>query len=252
MPHLVASSKRHEGIAILDLSTAAHFGIGTAAGLSGVDPKIALLIALLAEGAYEVVKQRDTEAIFERGTGQSKINEIVDLLAMVGGAYLGHGLRDKIKEEPAVAAATPVPPAPSAVAGLGLGAYSTVRTRYSVWEWTQYNGWKFMLGSNSWDSAQQVKRALKTYQPNNWYDVYGSWTVSTESPVNGVAGTQHYTWGWAPTDVAWIVVYALYKILAANVVVTTSAASMDLMADFQRYELAQRVRTARTYGTAVA
>ncbi len=135
----------------------------------------------------------------------------------------------------------------------GLGATApTIRTSFSVWEWTQYNGWRLFLCSNSYASAQQVVRALQTYQPNNWYGVYGSWTVPTESPINGVQGAQHFRWGWAPTEVGWIVVYALSKIMAPNVVVTSSTATMSLMSDFQNYELAARVRTARNYGTLAA
>jgi len=120
-PALVATSPSQVGVAALDASTAVHFGIGTAAGLGGIDPKIALLVALLAEGTFEVLKSRDPQAVFHRGTGQSKINEIFDLLAIVAGAYAGQRLR-ALRQQPAVALpAPPVVPPPTAA---GLFGYS--------------------------------------------------------------------------------------------------------------------------------
>lgn len=115
-PSLIARSQRQYGIAAVDTSTLMHFGIGTVAGIGGIDPKMALLVALMAEGAWEVIQAQDPEAIFHRGVGQSKINEIIDLLSMVVGAYVGHGIRAVVQKEPVV----PSAPAPTAPA-VGLG-----------------------------------------------------------------------------------------------------------------------------------
>ncbi len=104
-PTILARSQRQYGVAAIDTSTLAHFGIGTVAGIGGIDPKMALLVALLAEGTWEVIKAQDPEAIFHRGVGQSKINEIIDLLSMVLGAYVGHGIRAVVKKEPVAPAA---------------------------------------------------------------------------------------------------------------------------------------------------
>ena len=116
----IATHDRHAGVAAIDASTGVHFGIGTAAGLSGIDPKMALLIALLAEGAFEILKHRDPHAIFEPGQRQSKINEIMDLLAMVGGAYVGQGMRAMIRKDLTGATVAPtVAPAAAAIAPSG-------------------------------------------------------------------------------------------------------------------------------------
>lgn len=106
-----------------------HFGVGTAAGLAGIDPKIALLVALVAEGAFEAIKKRDPQAIFHRGVGESRINQIVDLLSIVAGAYVGQGMRSMIRHEAPMAAAAPVVPsaptpealAPAATSGFPVG-----------------------------------------------------------------------------------------------------------------------------------
>jgi len=254
-PALVATHSRHAGVAVIDASTGVHFGIGTAAGLSGIDPKMALLIALCAEGAYEVLKHRSAEAIFERGVGQSKINEIVDLLAMVAGAYVGQGIRNAIREHPVIEAAAPS--SESLVATAGLGAIANVSPRYTVWEWDEYNGWKLFLGSNNWNSADQVRRALKAYQPQKWYGVYGTYSLSPSYEITGIQGVQRFSWGYAPAgDNVWETVYALSKLLRVDTVV--NALKHDPLAtaiwwpDFIRYELADRTRTARMMGTAAA
>jgi hypothetical protein len=122
----LARAEEHTGIAAMDISTAVHFGVGTVAGLAGIDPKVALLVALITEGSWEMIKARDPEAIFHRGVGQSRMNEIVDLLSIMAGAYVGAGIRSAIRHEtapeaaplPAVATA-PVLPEATAPAGLG-------------------------------------------------------------------------------------------------------------------------------------
>lgn len=122
----IATSERHAGTAAIDASTGVHFGIGTAAGLAGIDPKMALLVALLAEGAFEVMKAGTTHAMFEAGRGQSKINEIFDLLSMVTGAYVGQGMRTMIQKS----AAAPIPTVPQttqpppAIPAAGFGLYA--------------------------------------------------------------------------------------------------------------------------------
>lgn len=120
----LATAEHETGIAAVDLSTAMHFGVGTAAGLAGIDPKVALVIALVAEGAVEAIKARDPEAVFHRGVGESRINQIVDLLSMMVGAYVGQGMRTVIHHEVPIAAQPVVAPAPEVpVAPAGLGGY---------------------------------------------------------------------------------------------------------------------------------
>jgi hypothetical protein len=125
----LATAEHETGIAAVDLSTAMHFGVGTAAGLAGIDPKVALLIALVTEGALEAMKARDPHALFHRGVGESRINQIVDLLGIMIGAYVGQGMRTMIRHEAVATAAQPaVAPPPEAVpaapvAPAGLGAY---------------------------------------------------------------------------------------------------------------------------------
>jgi hypothetical protein len=122
----LARAEEHTGIAAMDISTAVHFGVGTVAGLAGIDPKVALLVALITEGSWEMIKARDPEAIFHRGVGQSRMNEIVDLLSIMAGAYVGAGIRSAIRHETATAtpeaAPLPAPVLPEVTAPAGLGA----------------------------------------------------------------------------------------------------------------------------------
>jgi len=112
---LIARTPRQQGVAVLDTESTIHFAVGLGAGIAGVDPKMALLGALLAEAVVEVVKAQSTKALFEPGHGQSKINEIFDLLTLTLGAYLGKAIREHAKEPTAAALA----PVTEPVTGLG-------------------------------------------------------------------------------------------------------------------------------------
>lgn len=176
-PALIATQERHHGVAVIDASTGVHFGIGAAAGLSGIDPKIALLIALCAEAAYEIMQTQDPHAVFHRGVGESKANQITDLLAMVAGAYLGHGIRDKIREQP-----EPAPPAPATA---GLGATTTGHNYAAVWA-RSGGDWNFLGYAPSDTIGQQVARALNYYaaalKESGTY--YYSFATAYPVPVN--------------------------------------------------------------------
>jgi hypothetical protein len=112
---LIARTPRQQGVAVLDTESMLHFGVGLGAGIAGVDPKMALLAALMAEAILEVVKAQTTKALFDTGHGQSKINEIFDLLSLAFGAYLGKAIRERVSAPPVAVA----PVATETVAGLG-------------------------------------------------------------------------------------------------------------------------------------
>jgi hypothetical protein len=112
---LIARSQRQQGIAVLDTESMVHFAVGIGAGVAGVDPKMALLAALMAEGVIEVIKAQSTKALFEPGHGQSKINEIFDLLTLTFGAYLGKAIRLHSEAQTAAVATEP----PAQTSGLG-------------------------------------------------------------------------------------------------------------------------------------
>jgi hypothetical protein len=88
-----------------------------------------------------------------------------------------------------------------------------MRTTYTVWEWTQYNGWNLMLGTNVRQQADQVVSALKAYQPQNWYGVYGPYEVPARYELVATWQGRNYTWGWvAQGQVApFVVFYAMAK-----------------------------------------
>lgn len=236
MPQLIATSPRQAGVAIIDASTVAHFGIGAAAGLSGIDPKMALLVALVAEGAYEVVKHRDPEAIFERGVGQSKINEIVDLLSMVLGAYAGQGIRHVVQQQAAPTTAPPAPvPAPAQTVVAGLGATTT--NYRSIWSWNRRDGWYFIGYAPSQSRADQVIRALNYYylgEPRDWFGSYPTNYVVNPKAVwpgwyrmiaTGRDGRK-YDYGWYGSSYTRRVTWAL-RMLLSNSVNTVVAVNND-------------------------
>jgi hypothetical protein len=107
---------------LVDGSTGFHFGIGTLAGVFGMDPKVVLLAALLADATWEVIQARHVGVAFEAERGQSKAKEIVNLLSIIVGAHIGQAARELYKPDgaPTPAPAT-APPAPSPnISGLGL------------------------------------------------------------------------------------------------------------------------------------
>ena len=108
---------------VFDGATAFHFGVGTLAGVAGMDPKLVLLGALVADATWEIVKSSSVSAAFEASHGQSKAKEIVDLLSIIFGAHLGQFARELYaqRSEPAPAPVAPVAPvAPPAASGLGM------------------------------------------------------------------------------------------------------------------------------------
>jgi len=90
-----------------------------------------------------------------------------------------------------------------------------MRTRYTVWEWTQSNGWILFFGSNEYAKADQIKRALKGYQPQNWYDVYGTYEVPADIELVANWQGRLYSWGWTAkgNQVSWIAFYSLTKLM---------------------------------------
>jgi len=106
---VVANSAQEQGVAALDARSAAHFGIGTAAGVLGVSPVLVILVALGYKGAMEVMRQRDARALVRRQPGESCLNQITDVLLTVAGVYTGAVVRS----------ATAAPAAPTGIGALG-------------------------------------------------------------------------------------------------------------------------------------
>lgn len=94
-----------------------------------------------------------------------------------------------------------------------------MRTAYSVWQWNPFNKWTLELGSNSWSKANQVARALKQADPQNWYGVYGAWDVPAAYELVGIWNNALYSWGYVANtpEVGHIVFYALAKLLDPHV-----------------------------------
>jgi hypothetical protein len=99
---------------IIDGGTAFHFGIGTVAGYSGMDPKVVLLVALVASAAWEVIQAGRPSVVFDPEHPQSKAKEIVNLLAIIAGASAGKAAKEHAFVPPAPTAAT----APAAMTGV--------------------------------------------------------------------------------------------------------------------------------------
>lgn len=95
---------------IADGSTAFHFGIGALAGLSGMDPKLVLLVALFADATWEVLSAGSIHAALEPEHGQSKAKEIVNLLSIIAGAHIGK----YVKEQGSAASSSSAPAPPAA------------------------------------------------------------------------------------------------------------------------------------------
>ena len=98
--------------------------------------------------------------------------------------------------------------------------------RYTVWEWNQYNGWKLFFGTSAWGAADQVRRGLTAYQPQNYYGVYGTYNMAADYEIYGYGGQVRYSWGYAPSgDNVWIIQYSLTKILRPDFIVGARAMS---------------------------
>jgi hypothetical protein len=92
MSAIVATKPEQEGTAIMDGETALEFIVGFTAGLTEVEPHVAILGILAFEAVQEVALHGRGE-LFKRQHGQSIANSIVDHLAMITGVYLGHYIR---------------------------------------------------------------------------------------------------------------------------------------------------------------
>jgi hypothetical protein len=128
--------------------------------------------------------------------------------------------------------------------------------RYTTWQWNQYNGWALFFGSSSLGSADQVKRALANYQPQNYYGVYGSYAMAADFEIYGYGGTTRYSWGYAPSgDNVWIIQYALTKIMRPDIIIaarrlTSSAQAGGGAPSWVQSEIAARAQNAhQVYGT---
>lgn len=123
-----------------------------------------------------------------------------------------------------------------------------MRTNYSVWEWTDANGWKFFLGSNVYDQATQVMRALKAYQPQKWYGVYGPWSFSSVSEISAQWRGTRYLWGWVSTlEHGWITIYAMSQFFPPDVDMQASGAVMNDMPQFMSSAIAMRQQGRQPY-----
>lgn len=109
---------------IVDGSTLFHFTIGAVAGVGGMDPKTVLLVALVADAAWEMFRKGSHTAAFEIQHGQSKVKEIANLIAIISGATAGEKARAYMQAHEAAPPHAPTPPAAAApttqVSGLGM------------------------------------------------------------------------------------------------------------------------------------
>ena len=133
--------------------------------------------------------------------------------------------------------------------------------RYTVWQWNQYNGWELYFGTSAYNAADQVKRALATYQPQNYYGIYGGYSMNAAYEIYGYWGRTRYSWGYTVDgDPKWVVVYALSKIMRPEVYVNaryvgaSSAQPSDQIGapSWIAIELHNRALTAEKYGTLIA
>lgn len=90
MSALVARNPAEQHAAIVDIDTAMHVGVGTAAGVLGVSVSTAVLASLGIEFAYLAARRGAKRAAFDKVVPASSLaNHAADVLATVGGVYLG-------------------------------------------------------------------------------------------------------------------------------------------------------------------
>ncbi len=106
----VSLSSAHHGEAIVDAHSPLHAIIGFAAGISGIDPHVAMMMFIGARIVEHSLRSGPKHALLEREQGQSLGNEFGDLLFEVAGLHYGHALRERLTAEPQ---------APAPVAGIG-------------------------------------------------------------------------------------------------------------------------------------
>lgn len=124
---LIARNRSEYGQAAVDLYTPLHFGLGFAAGVSGVSPIRAALFFSVLKIGVAALEHGMGHALLRRIPGESNINELGDLVAEIGGIAMGARVRSKWNPNPTIPwvcpacpAATPAPAAipPAAVSGI--------------------------------------------------------------------------------------------------------------------------------------
>lgn len=90
---LIATNPAEEHAALIDQQTPIHLGIGVTAGLLGVSTTGAVLAALAVEALALSVRRGPRYALFGKAVPASSLgNHAADVLATVGGVYLGRFL----------------------------------------------------------------------------------------------------------------------------------------------------------------
>jgi hypothetical protein len=89
---ILANASSEQGVAAFDKRSVAHFGIGTAAGLLGVNPVLVILAALGYKAGMEMYRSGE-RGLTRRQQGESCLNQITDVLLTVAGVYAGGTVR---------------------------------------------------------------------------------------------------------------------------------------------------------------
>ena len=94
---LIARNAAEEHAAIVDGETALHVGVGLTAGVLGISVTAAVLASLGAEFVYLAAKRGPHHAAFDKVVPASSIaNHAADVIATVGGVYLGRWLVQRV------------------------------------------------------------------------------------------------------------------------------------------------------------
>jgi hypothetical protein len=118
---LVARNRSEYGQAAVDLYTPLHFAFGLVVGALGVSQTKATLVFVAVKVAVAATERGLGHALMGRVPGESNVNELVDLLAEIGGLDVGA----KIRERWIVPASAPSPaPAAPQVAAPVSGIFS--------------------------------------------------------------------------------------------------------------------------------
>lgn len=95
MARALAKNRYRYGQSPVDLATPVHFALGLIAGVMGVSPLKATIVATTLKIGIVAAEQGMGHALFSRAPGDSNINTLVDLLAEIGGVSAGARIRSR-------------------------------------------------------------------------------------------------------------------------------------------------------------
>ena len=92
---LIARNATEQHAAVIDRDTALHVGIGVTSGLFGISVTAAVLGSIGVEYARLAARRGAERAAFDKSVPASSLaNHAADVVATVGGVYLGRWFRD--------------------------------------------------------------------------------------------------------------------------------------------------------------